>query len=82
MDDLNEFIDWLKRQIERKTTLYDGYNNTLGIDFLVVATTEELGEVATAVNRERWLQAEAECIDLANCAFLIFRKIKQLRQES
>lgn len=71
------FLDALKRHAERKAELYDGVNKNMPIDTALRYATEELGEVATAITRERYQSASDECIDLAHCAFLIYKSISE-----
>ena len=79
-ENLELFTEWLKKHTRHKAELYDGWNSKRSIDEFMRFAVEELGEVSSAVTRERWELAMAECIDLAHCAFLIFDKIKQESQ--
>lgn len=74
-----DFCTSLYRQAQRKATFYDGSNRDLAVDTSLRYATEELGEVASEISRERWLQAEAECIDLAHTAFLIWKSLRKIR---
>lgn len=77
MNDLEEFLEWIARQAVRKDELYDGVQNARQLDEVMRFTIEELGEVSSAITRERWELAKAECVDLAHCAFLLYRIIKK-----
>lgn len=68
---INEFCDTLRRHALRKSKLYDGINAKLSPRDGVVLATEELGEIATAIVRDRDACICAEAIDLAHCALLI-----------
>ena len=73
-------IDFLKRlyiHAQRKAKLYDGIDRDMPIDTALRYATEELGEVATAISRDRYNSAMDECIDLAHCAFLIYKSISE-----
>lgn len=70
-----EFLKRLYINTKRKAELYDGVNKNIAIDTTLRLATEELGEVATAITRERWNSAMDECIDLAHCAFLIYKSV-------
>lgn len=76
------FTEALSHHAERKFTLYDGINSSHPIDAALRFASEELGEVATAITRERWMQAEAECIDLAHTAMLVALAIRRRINES
>lgn len=71
------FLKALQLHAERKAKLYDGINTNIPIDTALRYATEELGEVATAISRDRYHSAMDECIDLAHCAFLIFKSISE-----
>ncbi len=76
-----EFTQQLVSQAKHKATLYDGTDNAVGgrnatPDFFLRFATEELGEVASAITRERWQLAYDECIDVAHAAMLIALVIK------
>ncbi len=73
---MKEFILWLKRHAKSKAQAYDGVNKEMSSDVALRYAIEELGEVSTAMTRRRWQLALAECIDLAHCAYLIFKAIK------
>jgi NTP pyrophosphatase (non-canonical NTP hydrolase) len=76
MNYLDEFLALVERQTFRKDLLYDGVQGSRSLDEMFRYAVEELGEVSGAVTRERWQLAVAECIDLAHCAFLIYRKLR------
>ncbi|MCI0562301.1 MAG: hypothetical protein MN733_27775 [Nitrososphaera sp.] len=69
---VNEFISKLQKHAEYKSRLYDGYNANMTINHALALSIEESGEVASAVIRERYEVAKAECLDLAHCAILIY----------
>ncbi len=75
-----EFIEMLtphrKRKIEKN---FDGPNIDMSLDQALRLAIEELGEVASAITRDRLVLAKSECIDLAQCAYLIYLSLK--RQE-
>jgi len=84
MSNLDEFLAMLQRQAVEKAKLYDGAETFTGfaqrenivpssqVDFGVRLAAEELGEIASAITRNRRSLARAECIDLAHCAFLLW----------
>ena len=72
MKTLAQFMGKLDRHARRKAVLYDGINVSLTPQEALIFATEELGEVAGALTRERWELAMAECLDVAHCAFLIY----------
>jgi NTP pyrophosphatase (non-canonical NTP hydrolase) len=55
----------------KKRKLYDGADKPMGVDQALRYTTEELGEVASAITRERWELAKQECLDVAHAAMLL-----------
>jgi len=71
------FLQILEKHSEQKAKLYDGINTNMPIDTALRYATEELGEVATAISRDRYHSALDECIDLAHCAFLIYKAISE-----
>lgn len=73
---LEEFSRMLVKQGNRKATLYDGINCNRSIDEMLRFAMEELGEVSSAITRERVELAKAECIDLAHTAFLIYMALQ------
>ncbi len=68
---VNKFVKRLRRHAKRKAKLYDGIDRDMPIDTALRYANEELGEIATAITRDRWNSAKDECIDLAHCAMLI-----------
>jgi len=68
-------ISTLRRQLARKALLYDGYNATRTLDDHFRSCVEELGEIATALQRERSYGAVAECYDLAHTALLLAKAL-------
>jgi|WetSurMetagenome_2_1015567.scaffolds.fasta_scaffold612527_2 hypothetical protein len=77
MDLLEEFISRLREHAIKKAKLYDGIDTNMPIDTALRYTIEELGEVATAVTRDRFHSAMDECIDLAHCSFLTYKSISE-----
>jgi len=71
------FLKILEKHAERKAKLYDGINTNMPIDTALRYATEELGEIATAISRDRYHSALDECIDLAHCAFLVYQAIEK-----
>ena len=80
MTKLDRFVKRLKAQAHEKAQLYDGeggliqrvgHESTLE-DYSLRLATEELGEIASALTRNRRNLAKEECIDLAHCAFLLW----------
>ena len=76
---LKEFFAKIEHHAKRKAKLYDGFNHSTGFDKdkfkLIAGLSEELGEIASAVTRERPEAAKAECIDLAHCVFLLYSRL-------
>ena len=72
------FLDRLRDQAQRKRALYDGVKGTRAVGFRDTPDvwlrflTEEVGEIAAAITRERWQLAMAECLDVAHCAMLLY----------
>ena len=71
------FLNRLYLHAIRKAKLYDGIDNNMPIDTALRYATEELGEIATAISRDRFNSAMDECLDLAHCAFLIYKSISE-----
>lgn len=71
LESIEEFCIALKAHAICKAKLYDGVERDLSIDRRLVLAVEELGEIASAVTRERMQLAKYECMDLAHCAMLI-----------
>ena len=69
------FLRKLQNHAEVKAKLYDGVDTDMPIDTALRYATEELGEVATAISRNRLNSVKDECIDLAHCAMLIFLSV-------
>lgn len=62
------FCAALMRQVRRKSWMRDGIE-TVGEPLRILADiAEELGEVATELNRERYYGCIAECVDVAHAA--------------
>ncbi len=76
---IDSFLQILKIHSDRKAKLYDGIDNNMPIDTALRYAIEELGEVATAISRDRYHSAMDECIDLAHCAFLIYQAISKIQ---
>jgi NTP pyrophosphatase (non-canonical NTP hydrolase) len=74
---IKDFLKILEILSDRKAKLYDGIDNDMTIDTALRHATEELGEIATAITRDRYHSALDECIDLAHCAFLIYQAISK-----
>lgn len=77
INSLKEFCARLVAQGEHKAELYDGLNDgpngpRFSVDGALRFLTEEIGEVASAITRNRTELAKAECIDVAHCAFLVY----------
>jgi hypothetical protein len=79
IEEIDEFVNRLKTQAIRKSQLYDGINNHNSPDECLRYAIEELGEIATAMTRERINSAMDECFDLAHCAMLLWLSLKQNR---
>lgn len=69
---LRVFLEKVEEQGKRKAELYDGINTSSTLDRTLRLLTEEIGEVASAVTRDRFQLAKVECIDVAHCAFLVY----------
>lgn len=76
-ESIDQFLELLRTQAERKADLYDGTNTAITVDECLRYTTEELGEVASAVTRDRTKLAQYECLDLAHCAMLIWLALRR-----
>jgi len=74
---IKKFLKRLEIHSERKAKLYDGIDTNMPIDTALRYAAEELGEVATAISRDRFNSAKDECIDLAHCAYLIYLAIER-----
>ena len=79
------FLYKLQVHANRKALLYDGVEATdrvseNNVDFYLRLATEELGEIASAITRERYNLAEEECLDLAHCAMLIAMHLDQRKK--
>lgn len=74
--DADNFINELQHTIKRKAELYDGFNkdndNTYDVNYILPQLVEELGEIASAIVRERYVLARDECIDLAHNTFRMY----------
>lgn len=69
------FCEKLSTHARRKAALYDGVETAnrkdMDVSFFLLCATEELGEIASALIRERHSLALEECVDLAHTALLI-----------
>lgn len=72
LDVFDTFVDKLRHQGLRKCKLYDGSNKELSVDTTLRYALEELGEISSAITRERFELAECECIDAAHTIFLVY----------
>jgi NTP pyrophosphatase (non-canonical NTP hydrolase) len=77
---IKDFLKILEIHSNRKAKLYDGINNDMPVDTALRYAIEELGEVATAISRDRYHSALDECVDLAHCAFLIYQAISKIHK--
>lgn len=74
---VEEFLDKLKKQAIRKAELYDGMgtadrtDKVSNVDFFLRCAIEALGEIASAITRDRWELAKAECTDVAHTMILL-----------
>lgn len=68
-----EFVEALKRQIRRKSQLRDGQDASMDHNpyYWLSSIIEEVGEVATDLNRQRHAGAVQECLDVAHSAMLL-----------
>lgn len=78
---MDEFIKLLCKQVERKAKLYDGINQTRTTDQWLRFSVEELGEVSSALTRERYELAKVECIDLAHAILCLYLAIEIKKNE-
>lgn len=81
MIDPTQFADQFLRHAQRKEMLYDGINATHTPDQALRLLVEEIGEVASAITRERWSAALDECIDVAHCALLVAQAIEREKED-
>ena len=79
--DIDEFFEKLKNQAIKKTQLYDGVDNVVDPRHAIALAVEELGEISSAITRDRLDLAKCECIDLAHCAFLISQAIVKYQRK-
>ena len=78
---VEDFCKKLKSHAEHKAKLYDGADKNAAISQLVMYLAEEVGEVSSALTRDRPILARYECIDVAHSAFLIYSTLMQELQE-
>lgn len=78
---VNSFCVRLKEHAFRKAKLYDGVDNVMSADEALRYAAEELGEVAAEITRHRWFACQAETIDLAHCAMLVYIAIERIWNE-
>lgn len=81
MLEVDEFLNKLRKHTVRKAQLYDGVNKDMSVDTALRYAIEELGEVATSITRDRHQSILDECIDLAHCAFLIYKSEKNKKEQ-
>lgn len=74
---LTHFLKILETHAQRKAKLYDGIDTDMPIDTALRYAIEELGEVATALSRDRFHSAMDECVDLAHCSYLIYQALEK-----
>lgn len=76
---IDEFLVILRKHAIRKSMLYDGVKVAAASspDVCLRYATEELGEIAAALTRERLKLAEYESIDLAHAAMLIWMSLAE-----
>jgi NTP pyrophosphatase (non-canonical NTP hydrolase) len=60
-----------------QAAFYDGINVGMKPDTALRLATEELGEVASAITRDRFNSARDECLDLAHCALLLYISLSE-----
>lgn len=77
----------VQKQMERKKKLYDGFNSLSkdtvdqSISRFMMSITEEHGEVASALIRERYQSALDETIDIIHSAILLYLAIEKKKKE-
>lgn len=69
------FLLEFRRHIYRKENLYDGINSKRTSDECIRFAIEELGEIASALTRDRHSLARNECFDLAHTTLMIYLSI-------
>jgi len=62
------FLSALARLVQRKMWMPDGIEASIEPWYILGNITEELGEVATDLTRQRYYGAIAECVDVAHAA--------------
>lgn len=78
---IEEFLSRLAKHTERKAVIYDGVNQNRSADFWLRCAIEELGEVATAITRNRLNSAADECIDVAHVALCLYIKLNEVKSD-
>lgn len=74
---IKDFLEGLEYRAIRKEKMYDGSGRDFDIDTALRFATEELGEIASAITRHRFLLAQDECIDLAHSAMLLWVSLEE-----
>lgn len=78
---MDPILKLMKRQVIRKAKLYDGYDSAIsvkkGINEFMLSAVEELGEVSSALTRERYQSALDECIDVMHSTLLLYIAIQK-----
>lgn len=84
MDNIDFLLDKIKEKILHKKTLYDGFDQIAhpvyekdNIKKFMFSVVEEVGEVSSAITRDRMLLARDECIDIIHSAILLYLAIDQ-----
>ena len=81
MSEVDAFMALVSQQIQRKAKMYDGLElMTSTLDGTAItrgmfSVIEEAGEVSSAITRHRYELAQAECIDVAHSALLLYLAI-------
>ena len=81
MNKIDALLALVSQQIKRKAKMYDGLEmmtSTLdgtAISRGMFSVIEEAGEVSSAITRHRYELAQAECIDVAHSALLLYLAI-------
>jgi len=71
------FVELLQKQIKRKAELYDGIHASRPIYEWLAFLSEETGEVASELIRDRLESAQAECVDVAHTAMLLWMELER-----
>lgn len=87
MVEVKRILQRAERQIERKAKLYDGVDSVnrddpdKSISKFMFSITEEHGEVASALIRDRYHSALDECIDVICSTILLHIAIEKKKLE-